>query len=116
MQYGVLWSLAVGEQSCLLWPAAVRALSRRGVAIGAAMIRILCPSLRAFYCIRGYNTATVSGWVRMDWRREQCWPLWLEVHGEPALIAQHHPDMFCIDRDHVYDGLTVCGCFAPADS
>jgi len=48
MQYGVLWSLAVEEHFYLLWPAAVRSLSRYRVAIAGVIICILCPCLRAF--------------------------------------------------------------------
>jgi len=66
MQYGVLWSLAVEEHFYLLWPAAVRALSRHRVAIVGATICVLCPSLRAFYFVRGYNTATGYTWLVAD--------------------------------------------------
>ena len=55
MQFGVLWSLAVEEHFYLLWPVAVRSLSRHRVVIAGAVICIVCPCLRAFYFIRGYN-------------------------------------------------------------
>ena len=40
MQYGVLWSLAVEEHFYLLWPAAVRSLSRHRVAVVGVVICI----------------------------------------------------------------------------
>jgi peptidoglycan/LPS O-acetylase OafA/YrhL len=66
MQYGVLWSLAVEEHFYLLWPAAVRSLSRRNVAVIAAIICFVCPCLRAFYFIRGYDTGTGYTWLVAD--------------------------------------------------
>ncbi len=66
MQYGVLWSLAVEEHFYLLWPAAVRSLSRRRVAMVGVGICVLCASLRAFYYIRGYNTGTGYTWLVAD--------------------------------------------------
>jgi peptidoglycan/LPS O-acetylase OafA/YrhL len=66
MQYGVLWSLAVEEHFYLLWPAVVRSLSRRRVAIAAVVICVVCPSLRAFYFVRGYNTGTGYTWLVVD--------------------------------------------------
>jgi len=66
MQYGVLWSLAVEEHFYLLWPAAVRSLSRQRVAIVGTIICILCPCLRAFYFIQGYDTGTGYTWLVAD--------------------------------------------------
>jgi peptidoglycan/LPS O-acetylase OafA/YrhL len=66
MQYGVLWSLAVEEHFYLLWPAVVRSLSRRSIIIVGAIICVLCPSLRAFYFIRSYNTGTGYTWLVAD--------------------------------------------------
>jgi peptidoglycan/LPS O-acetylase OafA/YrhL len=66
MQYGVLWSLAVEEHFYLLWPAAVRRLSRRQVIIAGAIICAVCPSLRALYFIRGYNPGTGYTWLVAD--------------------------------------------------
>jgi len=66
MQYGVLWSLAVEEHFYLLWPAAVRSLSRHRVAMVGAVICVLCASLRAFYYIRRYNTGTGYTWLVAD--------------------------------------------------
>jgi peptidoglycan/LPS O-acetylase OafA/YrhL len=66
MQYGVLWSLAVEEHFYLLWPAAVRSLTRHRVAITAAIICAVCPCLRAFYFIRRYDAATGYTWLVAD--------------------------------------------------
>lgn len=66
MQYGVLWSLAVEEHFYLIWPAFVRSLSRRGVAITALIICFLCPCLRAFYFVRNYNAGTGYTWLVAD--------------------------------------------------
>jgi peptidoglycan/LPS O-acetylase OafA/YrhL len=66
MQYGVLWSLAVEEHFYLLWPAAVRSLSRHRVAVVGVVICILCPCLRAFYFIRGYDAGTGYTWLVAD--------------------------------------------------
>lgn len=66
MQYGVLWSLAVEEHFYLLWPAAVRSLSRRRVVIAGAILCVLCPCLRAFYSIRGYGTGDGYTWLVAD--------------------------------------------------
>jgi len=66
MQYGVLWSLAVEEHFYLLWPAVVRSLSRRRVAIAGAIICVFCPGLRAFYFIRGYDLGSGYTWLVAD--------------------------------------------------
>jgi peptidoglycan/LPS O-acetylase OafA/YrhL len=66
MQYGVLWSLAVEEHFYLLWPAVVRSLSRRRVAIAAVIVCVVCPTLRAFYFVRGYSTGTGYAWLVAD--------------------------------------------------
>jgi peptidoglycan/LPS O-acetylase OafA/YrhL len=66
MQYGVLWSLAVEEHFYLLWPAAVRAMSRERVALAGAAICIICPCLRALYFLRGYDTGTGYTWLVAD--------------------------------------------------
>jgi len=51
MQYGVLWSLAVEEHFYLLWPAAVRSLSKRGVWICAGLLAATCLGLRMIYVV-----------------------------------------------------------------
>src|SRR5262249_5665933 len=55
MQYGVLWSLAVEEHFYLLWPTAVRALSRRKVISCAIAVVALCVLLRTVYCVLGWR-------------------------------------------------------------
>jgi peptidoglycan/LPS O-acetylase OafA/YrhL len=65
-QYTVLWSLAVEEHFYLLWPAAVRSLSRHGVALVGASICVLCPCLRAFCVIRGYDAGAGYTWLVAD--------------------------------------------------
>jgi peptidoglycan/LPS O-acetylase OafA/YrhL len=66
MQYGVLWSLAVEEHFYLLWPTVVRSLSRSHVVVAGAIICVVCPCLRAFYFIRGYDTGTGYTWLVAD--------------------------------------------------
>jgi peptidoglycan/LPS O-acetylase OafA/YrhL len=66
MQYGVLWSLAVEEHFYLLWPAAVRSLSRHKFAVAGAIVCVLCPCLRAFYAIRGHDMGTGYTWLVAD--------------------------------------------------
>jgi peptidoglycan/LPS O-acetylase OafA/YrhL len=53
MQYGVLWSLAVEEHFYLLWPAAVRALTKRVFIIAATSICVIEPFLRLYAVHRG---------------------------------------------------------------
>ncbi len=53
MQYGPLWSLAVEEHFYLLWPAAVRALSKRALIIVAASICLIEPFVRTYAFHRG---------------------------------------------------------------
>jgi peptidoglycan/LPS O-acetylase OafA/YrhL len=47
MQYGPLWSLAVEEHFYLLWPTAVRFLSRKNLAWLAGAVFLGCPLIRA---------------------------------------------------------------------
>ena len=72
-QYTVLWSLAVEEHFYLLWPAAIRVLSRYQVVVAGAVICVVCPCLRAFYSIAGYNADARYTWLVADglegWRR-----------------------------------------------
>ncbi|MBZ5721613.1 MAG: acyltransferase [Acidobacteriia bacterium] len=65
MQYGVLWSLAVEEHFYLLWPTAVRLLSRRGLVCMAAAICFACPLLRALFYWRHY-AGVGYGWLSAD--------------------------------------------------
>lgn len=51
--YAPLWSLAVEEHFYLIWPAAVRVLKGRGIAIAAVSICLCEPVLRAFAVARG---------------------------------------------------------------
>ncbi|HEY1262282.1 MAG TPA: acyltransferase, partial [Terriglobales bacterium] len=45
-QYGVLWSLAVEEHFYLIWPTAIKLLSKRGVLALGAMVLALVPLFR----------------------------------------------------------------------
>jgi peptidoglycan/LPS O-acetylase OafA/YrhL len=65
MQYGVLWSLAVEEHFYLLWPMAVRVLSRRKVIVCAATVVALCLLLRTLYYVRGWTTGGFT-WLSAD--------------------------------------------------
>src|SRR5271167_323369 len=51
--YSPLWSLAVEEHFYLIWPAAVRMLTRRGLVTAAVLICVCEPILRAFAVARG---------------------------------------------------------------
>lgn len=65
-QYTVLWSLAVEEHFYLLWPAAVRVLSRQRVLLVSLGICLFCPCLRAFCFIRGYESGAGYTWLVAD--------------------------------------------------
>jgi peptidoglycan/LPS O-acetylase OafA/YrhL len=64
-QYTVLWSLAVEEHFYLLWPSAVRWLTRRGLTIACVALIVVCPALRAFYAMRGYESGGYT-WLVAD--------------------------------------------------
>lgn len=66
MQYGVLWSLAVEEHFYLLWPAAVRVLSRRRIIALGAGICVICAGLRALYFVRHLDMGTGYTWLVAD--------------------------------------------------
>jgi len=53
MQYGPLWSLAVEEHFYILWPTAVRTLTKRGLIIVATSICLIEPFLRLYAVYRG---------------------------------------------------------------
>lgn len=67
MQYGPLWSLAVEEHFYLVWPAAVRRLSVRGLALCALGIVVASPILRwvAFRRAPGADLYDRT-WFRLD--------------------------------------------------
>jgi peptidoglycan/LPS O-acetylase OafA/YrhL len=60
MQYGVLWSLSVEEHFYLMWPIAVRALSREKVIACAAIVVAICVALRILYYFIGWN---INGYI-----------------------------------------------------
>ncbi len=66
MQYGPLWSLAVEEQFYLLWPAAVRNLSRRALAFCALAVFLGCPLLRAIAFAYGHPAEVWYTWMVAD--------------------------------------------------
>ena len=66
MQYGPLWSLAVEEQFYLLWPAAVRNLSRRALAFSALAVFLGCPLLRAIAFAYGHPAEVWYTWMVAD--------------------------------------------------
>jgi len=63
--YGPFWSLAVEEHFYLLWPAVVRKLSARRVALGALAVCMVCPALRAvsFLLHRGRGWTEYGGYT-----------------------------------------------------
>ncbi len=65
MQYGPLWSLAVEEHFYLLWPAAVRTLTRRALIIFAASICVLEPFLR-IYAVHRIGNLWPYTWLAAD--------------------------------------------------
>ena len=65
-QYAALWSLAVEEHFYLLWPAAVRNLSRRFLPWACGLLILGCPALRAFCYWRHYQYASPYTWLVAD--------------------------------------------------
>ena len=66
LQYAALWTLAVEEHFYLLWPAVVRSLSQKALAISALAIVLLCPMLRAIAYERGYQYGAGYTWLVAD--------------------------------------------------
>ena len=65
-EYGVLWSLAVEEQFYLIWPWAVRKLSRRSLMRVIVAVCVLSPLLRMALALRGADTYFKS-WDNVDY-------------------------------------------------
>ena len=65
-QYAVLWFLPVEEHFYLLWPAAVRALSRRAAGWCALGIFIASPLIRAIAYEIGHHTSAPYTWLVAD--------------------------------------------------
>lgn len=65
-QYGALWSLSVEEHFYLLWPAAVRKVSRRSLVWTCVLIIVVCPLLRAFCYWRHYEYGAGYTWLVAD--------------------------------------------------
>ncbi len=66
MQYGPLWSLAVEEHFYLLWPTAVRNLSKKSLGFCALAIFIICPLLRAIAFALGHSAEVWYTWMVAD--------------------------------------------------
>jgi peptidoglycan/LPS O-acetylase OafA/YrhL len=66
LEYGPLWSLAVEEHFYILWPAAVRTLTRRNLTIVAASICVLEPFIRIYSVHRGGLWWSTYTWVSAD--------------------------------------------------
>jgi peptidoglycan/LPS O-acetylase OafA/YrhL len=65
--YGPLWSLAVEEHYYLFWPAVVRRLGKKGLAIIGVGICILVPILRAISFAKGFTYGLASyTWFVLD--------------------------------------------------
>ena len=65
-QYAALWSLAVEEHFYLLWPAVVRALSRRAAGWCALGIFIASPLIRAISYEMGHRAGVPYTWLVAD--------------------------------------------------
>jgi peptidoglycan/LPS O-acetylase OafA/YrhL len=82
MQYGPLWSLAVEEQFYLVWPAAVRNLSRRTLGL-CAVARLADLGIVYFFSVRYCEPlpspsvirrkSGTRGWSRTNWRAVVFW-------------------------------------------
>lgn len=65
-QFKALWSLAVEEHFYLLWPSAIRTLSRRRVIVCAIAIAGVCLFLRVVYYALGIGGTLQYTWLRAD--------------------------------------------------
>jgi len=66
IQYPVVWSLAVEEHFYLLWPACIRRLSLRGIAVFAVVICIATLALRILASALHYEPLGLYTWLVTD--------------------------------------------------
>jgi peptidoglycan/LPS O-acetylase OafA/YrhL len=66
IQYGVLWSLAVEEHFYLLWPACVRRLGLRGIAVLAGVVCLASLAARIVASELGYSPFAYYTWLVAD--------------------------------------------------
>jgi peptidoglycan/LPS O-acetylase OafA/YrhL len=96
---GVFWSLAIEEQFYLLWPSAVFLLSRKRLALLAALIVITTPILRGVCALNGMNLEMeiyAYSWFRFDglalgvllaiWLRSRWQESWRSLHVAGGLV------------------------------
>ncbi|HWQ33499.1 MAG TPA: acyltransferase [Blastocatellia bacterium] len=88
MLFGPLWSLSVEEHFYLLWPWLVRWLSRRGLAITAALIVLVSPLARA--C--AFGSVGVMEIYYLSWFR-------FDGLAWGALLALFYRSRFCTARN-----------------
>ena len=106
--YGPLWSLAVEEHFYILWPAVVRKVTMRHLAMVSAAIVVFVPLLRAASFALGYKGgldwytwfvadglaagALLAILLRTAITRKQVWKLcWLLMASSAALGVAGHP-------------------------
>jgi peptidoglycan/LPS O-acetylase OafA/YrhL len=66
MQYGPLWSLAVEEHFYILWPTAVRTLTKCNLIVVASLICVIEPFVRVYAVYRGGLWWGPYTWVSAD--------------------------------------------------
>jgi len=106
--YGPLWSLAVEEHFYILWPAVVRQVTMRHLALISAAIVVFVPLLRAVSFALGYQAgldwytwfvadglaagALLAVVLRTAISRKQVWILcWILMGSAVALYVAGHP-------------------------